>query len=58
VPAILAGARNFIAHDDDGTDEEILRQAVAARFPEIVRSRSVTPPTRELVGRIGDGSIP
>jgi uncharacterized protein with HEPN domain len=32
----IRAARNFIAHDYDGTDEEILWQAVAVRFPEIV----------------------
>lgn len=31
----IRAVRNFIAHDYDGTDEEILWQAVAARFPEI-----------------------
>lgn len=32
----IRAARNFIAHDYDGTDEEILWQAVAVQFPRIV----------------------
>ena len=28
--------RNFIAHDYDGTDEEILWQAITVQFPAIV----------------------
>ncbi|MDR5699736.1 HepT-like ribonuclease domain-containing protein [Agromyces aerolatus] len=32
----IRAVRNFIAHDYDGTDEEILWQAIAVRFPEIV----------------------
>jgi uncharacterized protein with HEPN domain len=31
----IRAVRNFIAHDYDGTDEEILWQAVAVRFPQI-----------------------
>ncbi len=31
----IRAVRNFIAHDYDGTDEEVLWQAVAVRFPEI-----------------------
>lgn len=31
----VRAVRNFIAHDYDGTDEEILWQAIAVRFPEI-----------------------
>ncbi len=31
----IRAVRNFIAHDYDGTDEEILWQAIAVRFPEI-----------------------
>jgi len=31
----IRAVRNFIAHDCDGTDEEILWQAIAVRFPEI-----------------------
>ena len=31
----IRATRNFVAHDD-GTDEEILWQAVAAQFPRIV----------------------
>jgi len=52
VPAILAdierfavtarrgvrATRNFVAHDYDGTDEEILWQAVAVQFPRIVNA--------------------
>lgn len=34
--------RNFIAHDYDGTDEELLWQAIAVRFPEIVRALGIT----------------
>jgi uncharacterized protein with HEPN domain len=32
----IRAVRNFIAHDYDGTDEEILWQAVAVQFPAIV----------------------
>lgn len=31
----MRGVRNFIAHDYDGTDEEILWQAIAVQFPAI-----------------------
>ena len=31
----IRAVRNFIAHDYDGTDEEILWRAIAVRFPEI-----------------------
>lgn len=31
----IRAVRSFIAHDFDGTDEEILWQAVAVRFPQI-----------------------
>ncbi|WP_291037453.1 HepT-like ribonuclease domain-containing protein [Herbiconiux sp.] len=30
--------RSFIAHDYDGTDEEILWQAVAVQFPAIAEA--------------------
>lgn len=29
----IRAARNFIAHDHDGPDEEILWQAIAVQFP-------------------------
>ncbi|UYN84996.1 MAG: DUF86 domain-containing protein [Microcella sp.] len=32
----IRAVRNFIAHDYDGTDEEILWQAIAVQFPQIV----------------------
>lgn len=32
----IRAVRNFIAHDYDGTDEEILWQAIAVQFPEIL----------------------
>lgn len=32
----IRAVRNFIAHDYDGTDEEILWQAIAVQFPAIV----------------------
>lgn len=32
----IRAVRDFIAHDDDGTDDEILWQAIAVRFPAIV----------------------
>ena len=32
----IRAVRNFIAHDYDGTDDEVLWQAVATRFPAIV----------------------
>jgi uncharacterized protein with HEPN domain len=31
----IRAVRNFIAHDYDGTDEEILWQAIAVQFPAI-----------------------
>jgi len=34
----IRAARNFVAHDYDGTDEELLWQAVAVRFPEIAEA--------------------
>ncbi len=34
----IRAARNFIAHDYDGTDEEILWQAVTVEFPAIVQA--------------------
>jgi uncharacterized protein with HEPN domain len=32
----IRAVRNFIAHDYDGTDEELLWQALAVRLPQIV----------------------
>ena len=32
----IRGVRNFVAHDYDGTDDEILWQAIAVQFPAIV----------------------
>jgi len=32
----IRAVRNFVAHDYDGTDEEILWQAIAVQFPRIV----------------------
>lgn len=32
----IRAVRNFIAHDYDGTDEDILWQAIAVQFPAIV----------------------
>lgn len=32
----IRAVRNFIAHDYDGTDEEILWQAISVQFPAIV----------------------
>jgi uncharacterized protein with HEPN domain len=32
----IRAVRNFIAHDYDGTDEELLWQAIAVQFPAIV----------------------
>lgn len=34
----IRAVRNFIAHDYDGTDDEILWQAIAVQFPAIVAS--------------------
>jgi uncharacterized protein with HEPN domain len=34
----IRAVRNFIAHDYDGTDEEILWQAVAVQFPAIAEA--------------------
>nr|WP_243863851.1 HepT-like ribonuclease domain-containing protein [Brooklawnia cerclae] len=34
----IRAGRNFIAHDYDGTDEEILWQTVAIQFPGIVEA--------------------
>ena len=36
----IRAVRNFIAHDYDGTDEEILWQAIAVQFPVIVAALS------------------
>lgn len=38
----IRAVRNFIAHDYDGTDEEILWQAIAVRLPEIVKELGIT----------------
>jgi uncharacterized protein with HEPN domain len=38
----IRAVRNFIAHDYDGTDEEILWQAIAVRMPEIVKELGLT----------------
>lgn len=32
----IRAARNFIAHDYDGTDDEVLWQAISVQFPAIV----------------------
>lgn len=32
----IRAARNFIAHDYDGTDEEVLWQAIAVQFPAVI----------------------
>lgn len=32
----IRAVRNFVAHDYDGTDVEILWQAIAVEFPQIV----------------------
>jgi uncharacterized protein with HEPN domain len=34
----IRAVRNFIARDYDGTDEELLWQAIAVQYPEIVRA--------------------
>ncbi len=39
----IRAARNFVAHDYDGTDDELLWQAVAVRFPEILTSLGLAP---------------
>lgn len=31
----IRATRNFVAHDDDGTDDELLWQALAVQFPRI-----------------------
>ncbi len=37
----IRALRNFIAHDYDGTDDELLWQAIAVRFPEIVAALGI-----------------
>ena len=37
----IRAVRNFIAHDYDGTDEEVLWQAIAVRLPDIVRELGI-----------------
>lgn len=37
----IRAVRNFIAHDYDGTDEELLWQAIAVRLPEVVRALGI-----------------
>lgn len=34
----IRAVRNFIAHDYDGTDEEILWQAIAVQFPAVANA--------------------
>jgi uncharacterized protein with HEPN domain len=40
----IRAVRNFVARDYDGTDEEILWQAIAVQFPIIVASLRESPP--------------
>jgi uncharacterized protein with HEPN domain len=40
----IRAVRNFVAHDYDGTDEEILWQAIAVRFPQIVKALGLSGP--------------
>lgn len=37
----IRAVRNFIAHDYDGTDDELLWQAIAVRFPEIMAALGI-----------------
>ncbi|SEB59653.1 Protein of unknown function DUF86 [Paramicrobacterium humi] len=37
----IRAARNFIAHDYDGTDEKVLWEAVAVQFPLIVAALGI-----------------
>lgn len=37
----IRAVRNFIAHDYDGTDEELVWQAIAVRFPEVVQALGI-----------------
>jgi len=37
----IRSVRNFVAHDYDGTDEEILWQAIAVDFPRIMAALGV-----------------
>jgi len=37
----IRATRNFIAHDYDGTDEEILWQAVAVKLPEVLAALGI-----------------
>lgn len=39
----IRAVRNFIAHDYDGTDEELVWQAIAVRFPEVVKALGIEP---------------
>lgn len=34
----IRAARNFIAHDYDGTDEDVLWRAISIEFPKIAKS--------------------
>lgn len=38
----IRAVRNFVAHDYDGTDEEILWQAIAVQFPAIAAALAVS----------------
>lgn len=40
----IRAVRNFVAHDYDGTDEEVLWQALAVRMPELVDELGLEPP--------------
>ena len=40
----LRAVRNFIAHDYDGTDEEILWRAIAVEFPRIIEALGLAQP--------------
>ena len=41
----IRATRNFIAHDYDGTDEEVLWQAIAVQLPSIAARLGVGEPT-------------
>lgn len=40
----IRAVRNFIAHDYDGTDDEILWQAIAVQFPAIMAALGTATP--------------
>lgn len=51
----IRAVRNFIAHDYDGTDDELLWQAIAVRYPEVVSALGIGPRQADVFATAGLG---